>query len=87
MAYIKHPCVGDQTYGTLRPKANLALERQFLHAYRLELEHPVTGAEMKFVDPPPADLSSRLDALAEFSTGRTPAGDEVTTMLAGGRFP
>lgn len=77
MAYIKHPCVGDQTYGSGRPKANLGLERQFLHAYRLELEHPITAEHLVFVDPPPEDLGSRLRSLESLSTGRTPAGDEV----------
>ncbi len=53
MAYISHPCVGDQVYGQRKLKADLGLERQFLHAYRLSLTHPVTGEEMQFVDPLP----------------------------------
>jgi len=85
MAYIKHPCVGDQIYGLARLKADLDLERQFLHAYRLELEHPVSGDHLRFVDPPPEDLASRLDLIAELSTGRTSAGDEVYSLLAPGQ--
>jgi 23S rRNA pseudouridine1911/1915/1917 synthase len=87
MAYIKHPCVGDQLYGIGRPKADLGLERQFLHAYRLELEHPVTAEELRFIDPPPADLQSRLDAIAELSRGRTEAGEEVAALLSHGAMP
>ena len=87
MAYINHPCVGDPVYGQRRLKADLGLERQFLHAYRLELEHPITGAEMRFLDPPPADLASRLEQIAENSSGRTEAGNEVLGMLAQGRTP
>lgn len=85
MAYIKHPCVGDQLYGLRRPKADLGLERQFLHAYRLELDHPVTGERLCFVDPPPEDLSALLRDIAEYSTGRTPAGEEVGALLERGR--
>jgi 23S rRNA pseudouridine1911/1915/1917 synthase len=87
MAYIKHPCVGDPIYGMGRPKADLGLERQFLHAYRLELEHPVTGEHLGFIDPPPEDLASRLDSIADLSTGRTAAGEEVLALLAEGPVP
>lgn len=87
MAYIKHPCVGDPVYGLGRLKADLGLERQFLHAYRLELEHPVTGEPLRFLDPPPEDLASRLAHIAPLSTGRTAAGDEVFGLLAQGRTP
>lgn len=81
MAYIKHPCVGDQLYGLGRPKADLGLTRQFLHAYSLDLDHPVTGERLRFIDPLPEDLASRLRSLDDLSTGRTSVGDEVTARL------
>jgi 23S rRNA pseudouridine1911/1915/1917 synthase len=84
MAYISHPCVGDPVYGQGRLKADLGLTRQFLHAYRLALVHPVTGEELFFVDAPPEDLASRLSRIAEYSAGRTPAGDEVYALLEPG---
>lgn len=87
MAYISHPVVGDQVYGARKLKADLGLERQFLHAYRLTLVHPVTGEELSFVDPLPDDLAERLERIGEYSAGRTPAGDEVLGLLAGGRKP
>jgi len=87
MAYIKHPVVGDQLYGPRKPKADLGLERQFLHAYRLELTHPITGEELRFIDPVPQDLASRLQQLASLSTGRTAAGDEVLGLVERGRQP
>ena len=87
MAYISHPCVGDPVYGQRRLKADLGLERQFLHAYRLELEHPITGEQLVFLDPPPEDLASRLKQIEEYSSGRTDAGEEVLGMLAEGRKP
>jgi 23S rRNA pseudouridine1911/1915/1917 synthase len=81
LAYIKHPVVGDQLYGTSRIKANLGLERQFLHSYRLRFTHPETGEELSFIDPPSEDLAAILVRLAEYSTGRTAAGDEVLGSL------
>lgn len=60
--YIKHPCVGDPTYGW--PKHdNLGLERQFLHSYRLAFTHPSTGARLSFEDGLPADLQAVVDEL------------------------
>jgi 23S rRNA pseudouridine1911/1915/1917 synthase len=81
MAYISHPCVGDQVYGQRKLKADLGLERQFLHAYRLSLVHPVTGEPLQFVDSLPQDLASRLAQLEEYSAGRTEAGDEVFRLI------
>jgi 23S rRNA pseudouridine1911/1915/1917 synthase len=65
MAAVRHPCVGDLTYGadpTLC--ARLGLERQWLHASALGFAHPADGREMKFTSPPPADLQHALDLLA-----------------------
>ena len=81
MAYISHPCVGDPVYGQSRLRADLGLTRQFLHAYRLALTHPVTEEGLLFIDPLPEDLASRLAGLAEYSAGRTSAGDEVFALL------
>jgi len=83
MAYISHPCVGDPVYGQARLKADLGLERQFLHSYRLDLEHPVTGEKLQFVDGLPEDLTRLLDSIAPDSMGRTPAGVEVFTLIEG----
>ena len=87
MAYISHPCVGDPVYGQRRVKADHGLERQFLHAYRLEFEHPITRERLRFVDPLPDDLETLHTQIASYSAGRTPAGDEVSEMLAKGRQP
>jgi 23S rRNA pseudouridine1911/1915/1917 synthase len=87
MAYIHHPCVGDPIYGQRKLKADLGLERQFLHAYRLALTHPITGEELLFIDPPPEDLALRLERIAAYSAGRTEAGNEVLGWIAGGRQP
>jgi 23S rRNA pseudouridine1911/1915/1917 synthase len=64
MAAVRHPCVGDLTYGADPVLAKrLGLTRQWLHARELGLEHPGTGEPMRFVSPYPADLQHALDIL------------------------
>jgi 23S rRNA pseudouridine1911/1915/1917 synthase len=66
MAALRHPCVGDTTYGadpTL--SARLGLERQWLHAAHLGFEHPDTGEWMSFDSTYPADLAHALEIVAQ----------------------
>ncbi|HVU93510.1 MAG TPA: RluA family pseudouridine synthase [Jatrophihabitans sp.] len=64
MAAVRHPCVGDLTYGADPVLARrLGLTRQWLHARELAFEHPATGAELRIVSPFPADLQHALDVL------------------------
>jgi 23S rRNA pseudouridine1911/1915/1917 synthase len=64
MAAIRHPCVGDLTYGADPVLANrLGLTRQWLHARELAFAHPGTGAELRVVSPYPVDLQHALDVL------------------------
>jgi 23S rRNA pseudouridine1911/1915/1917 synthase len=61
---IGHPVVGDPTYGHLpgHLPAELAkglpkiLQRQALHAWKLQFKHPVTGKAIKVQAPEPADF-------------------------------
>jgi 23S rRNA pseudouridine1911/1915/1917 synthase len=59
MASLGHPVVGDAVYG--RPTK--LVSRQFLHAWRLELRHPVDGVEMGFEAPLAEDLAAALRRL------------------------
>jgi 23S rRNA pseudouridine1911/1915/1917 synthase len=64
MAALRHPCVGDITYGadpTLA--ARLGVERQWLHAVRLSFDHPADGRRVTFTSEYPDDLSRALDVL------------------------
>lgn len=81
MAYIKHPVVGDPLYGRNHPKADLGLDRQFLHAYRIAFEHPWSGEQIDLTDPLPPELAERLVRLGPDSMGRTAAGDEVIPIV------
>jgi 23S rRNA pseudouridine1911/1915/1917 synthase len=77
MAHIGHPILADSVYGAgfktkahhLGPQTKAALgalgARQALHARRLGFEHPVTGEELLFESPLPADLAALALALLE----------------------
>ncbi len=81
MAYIGHPCVGDQLYGSRKVKADRHLERQFLHSYRLELQHPMTGESLFFLDSLPEDLTGVIREIQCESMGRTALGDEILSSI------
>lgn len=59
---IGHPVVGDVRYGGARQ--SLPLDRPFLHATRLELDHPITGERLRVESPLPPELRAVLDRLA-----------------------
>jgi 23S rRNA pseudouridine1911/1915/1917 synthase len=61
LSAIDHPVVGDAAYRGARPP--LSLDRPFLHAYRLELDHPATGKRLMFEDSLPPELESVLASL------------------------
>ena len=64
MAALKHPCVGDLTYGADPTLATrVGLTRQWLHAVRLGFEHPATGERVELSSPYPADLEHALEVL------------------------
>jgi 23S rRNA pseudouridine1911/1915/1917 synthase len=65
MASIGHPVVGDTLYGApreLRSKGgNLSLGRNFLHAAKLEFEHPKSGEALSFSRGLPEELKTFLE--------------------------
>ena len=72
LQWIKHPVVGDETYGDGRDKtvqnvlvrtAISKLGRLFLHAEKLRFRHPRTGESVRFNAPLPTELTSLLDVL------------------------
>jgi len=60
LASIGHPLVGDPAYGR---KAAIPFRRQALHAVRLGLVHPATGARCDWTSPLPADFAALLASL------------------------
>ena len=55
LAALGHPVAGDVEYGGRKPGEP---DRPMLHAWRLRLRHPGSGAEMSFEAEPPADFKS-----------------------------
>jgi len=55
-----HPLAGDRRYGDFAfnrtARARWGLKRMFLHAWRLAIPHPVTGAPLDLVAPLPGEL-------------------------------
>jgi 23S rRNA pseudouridine1911/1915/1917 synthase len=72
LAWLRHPVVGDETYGggrdnTIQDAQRRAhvrsLGRHFLHAEELAFDHPKTGERLKFKAPLPSELSGLLAEL------------------------
>lgn len=59
LAHAGHPLLGDTVYGGAPA---LGMTRQALHALRVALAHPVSGAPLEFLAPVPADLQAALAA-------------------------
>jgi 23S rRNA pseudouridine1911/1915/1917 synthase len=55
-----HPLVADALYGGAPA---LGMARQALHAFRLRLEHPISGEPLRFESAPPADFAAAWRAL------------------------
>jgi 23S rRNA pseudouridine1911/1915/1917 synthase len=61
---LRHPCVGDLTYGADPSLAGrLRLSRQWLHARTLGFDHPADGHGVEFTSPYPNDLARALEIL------------------------
>ena len=54
LASIHHPVIGDKLYGG--KSTQLKMERQALHAHKLELKHPITGSNLSFCAPLAPDM-------------------------------
>jgi 23S rRNA pseudouridine955/2504/2580 synthase len=82
LAHLALPIVGDAKYGDFtlnkelaRTNARPGLKRMFLHAYRLKLAHPVTGAVLQFEAPLPAECRRFIEQLNELNKGSIPETD------------
>jgi 23S rRNA pseudouridine1911/1915/1917 synthase len=72
LQWLKHPVVGDDTYGDGRDKtvqsptiraAIANLGRLFLHAEQLGFRHPLSGESLRFNVPMPTELTVLLEKL------------------------
>lgn len=64
LASQAHPIAGDDKYGDFERNKALqkqGLRRMFLHAWRLQFNHPATGERIELLSPLPADLRKFVD--------------------------
>jgi 23S rRNA pseudouridine1911/1915/1917 synthase len=72
MSAMRHPCVGDMTYGADPVLAKrVGLDRQWLHAHRLEFTHPGSGERVAFTSEYPEDLATALARLRPVEVEQT----------------
>lgn len=67
LSHAGHPIAGDDKYGDFelnRQLARAGLKRMFLHAWRLQLKHPVTNASIEFKSELPDELREWTQALS-----------------------
>lgn len=74
LTHVGHPILCDRLYGGRAQltrgdltrdtsDTTLLLDRQALHAFRLSIAHPITGAPLTFEAPVPEDMRRTLEAL------------------------
>ncbi|HTN73949.1 MAG TPA: RluA family pseudouridine synthase [Pirellulaceae bacterium] len=74
LTFVGSPILCDKLYGSRaqitrgeirnrREDADVVLHRQALHAHRLRIAHPISGAPLEFVAPLPRDLQAVMDEL------------------------
>ncbi len=63
LAHLGAPLLGDPKYGGARMVGSIPVLRVMLHAARLELPHPVTGAPLCFEAPVPEDFAELAERL------------------------
>jgi len=69
LAHLGAPLLGDPRYGGPRRVLETGVPRVMLHARRLELSHPVTGARLQLEAPLPDDFLAILGALVPAAPG------------------
>ncbi|WJF89504.1 RluA family pseudouridine synthase [Paraburkholderia bonniea] len=86
LAHLGLPIAGDVKYGDftlnkalVRANARPGLKRMFLHAHRLKLTHPVSGAALQFDAPLPAECRRFLEQLNELNPLDNPPDPETHT--------
>jgi 23S rRNA pseudouridine955/2504/2580 synthase len=79
LAHLGLPIAGDAKYGDFalnkalaRAGARPGLKRMFLHAWRIGLTHPASGAPLRLEAPLPAECRRFVEQLTELNEGSAP---------------
>jgi 23S rRNA pseudouridine955/2504/2580 synthase len=70
-AHCGHPIAGDDKYGDFERNKKLVrhgLKRMFLHAARVEVQHPATGVTLRLTAPLAPDLTAFLERAVKLPT-------------------
>lgn len=78
--YIKHPVVGDLTYGF--KKQRFSLDGQLLHAYLLSFNHPTTSQRLTFTAPIPSYFNEICEILAKESGVSLITNEDIAHLVA-----
>lgn len=81
MRHISHAVVGDPLYGHGSQQANLGLDRQFLHSWRVQFDHPMKEKTIELCDFLPQDLYQAYKAIQPRSMGKTTQGEKIINTL------
>ncbi len=76
MTHVGHPLLGDPVYGRARIPD---IQRQALHAARVEFTHPRTGRRLVCMAPLPEDFQRLLDRLRQQAAAESEAAGRTET--------
>lgn len=65
LKYLKTPVLGDTVYGSGSVNQRFKVDRPLLHAWRLKMPHPLTGALLELVAPPPCSFNLEFFILSD----------------------
>ena len=60
---INHTIIGDKLYGDEDENKKFKLKRQFLHAFKVIFEHPITNKKLEITSELPEDLNKIINKL------------------------
>ncbi len=82
LLHIGHPILGDPVYGSAHAEG---IQRQALHAVRLEFTHPRTGERVVCTAPMPEDFGGLLARLRAIGADKAAADKAAAGRAAAGR--
>lgn len=63
MQYVHAPVLGDHVYGNTQINKKYGVDRQLLHAYKLQFKHPITNELLNLKAEVPSDMQIWIDKI------------------------